>query len=138
MKVLSMLDEARIIQLQEIETHAQQLQSIIKVKHVEANKGYDSLLNLWIEGHGSLHPTWRHLFWILREIKLNNMADQIESHFQLLTIDHDQVDFGNEPSEGNNIDEEGNINIQVLPFHYCMEFYLLLYTTLHTSRSGDH
>ena len=107
MKVLSMLNEAGVINLQEIEAHTQQLQSIIKIKHSEANKGYDSLLHLWIKGHGSLHPTWRHLFWILREIKLNHMADQIESHFQLLASDHEQVNFRSEPSERNNMDEEG-------------------------------
>lgn len=105
MKVLSMLNEAGIINLQEIEAHTQQLQSIIKVKHFEANKGYDSLLRLWIKGHGGLHPTWRHLFWVLREIKLNHMADQIESHFHLLAIDHEQV--RSEPSERSNTDEEG-------------------------------
>ena len=100
-----MLNEAGVINLQEIEAHTQQLQSIIKVKHFEANKGYDSLLHLWIKGHGGLHPTWRHLFWVLREIKLNHMADQLESHFHLLAIDHEQE--RSEPLERNNTDEEG-------------------------------
>jgi hypothetical protein len=108
MKILSMLNEAGVIQLQEIEPHTQRLQSIIKVKHVhiKANKGYNSLLHLWNEGHGSLHPTWRHLFWVLREIKLNHMADQLESHFHL-AIDPEQVK--SEPSERSNTEEEGKI-----------------------------
>ena len=113
MKVLSMLNEAGIIRLQEIDSHIQELQSIIKVKHIEANKGYDSLLRLWIEGHGSLHPTWRHLFWVLREIKLNHIADQIESHFQLLAVDNEQANFRGEPLERSNIDEEGKHLIHI-------------------------
>lgn len=137
MKVLSMLDKAHIIQLQEIETHVQQLQSIIKVKHIDANKGYNSLLNLWIKGHSSLHPTWRHLFWVLREIKLNHMADQIESYFQLLAIDHEHVNFGNESSERNNT-EEGK-QLILCPSHYCMWSFpkALSYTTMYFKIQGS-
>ena len=108
MQVLSMLNEAGIINLQEIEAHIQQLQSIIQIRHSDASKGYDTLLRLWIERHGSLHPTWRHLFWVLREIKLNHMADQIESYFHLQAVDHEQASLKSEPSERSNADDEGN------------------------------
>ena len=108
MKAISMLDEAGIIDLKEIETHSQQLQSIIKVKNVEAKKKYDSPLNLWIEGHAGLHPTWRHLFWVLRDVKLNHMADRIESYFQSMGVAHEQENFmSDEPLERRNKEEEG-------------------------------
>ena len=114
MEILSMLNEAGVIRLQEIEAHTQHLQSIIKVKHIEANKGYNSLLRLWSEGHGSLHPTWRHLFWVLRELKLNHMADQLESHFHLLATDPEQENLKSEPSERSNTDEEGKLHIATI------------------------
>lgn len=123
MKMLSMLNEAGVIQLQEIEAHTQHLQSIIKVKHIEANKGYNSLLRLWSEGHGSLHPTWRHLFWVLRELKLNHMADQLESYFYLLTTDPEQENLKSESLERSNTDEEGN--------------YIKLHIATITSKSGQ-
>ena len=120
MKDLSLLNEAGIINLQELEAHMQQLQSIIQIKHIDASKGYDTLLRLWTEKHGSLHPTWRHLFWILREIKLNHMADQIESHFHLHAIDHEQATLNSEPSERlSNSDEDGK-HLLLLNFLSCM------------------
>ena len=122
MKAISMLNEAGIIDLKEIEAHSQQLQSIIKVKNVDAIKRYDSLLNLWIEGHANLHPTWRHLFWVLRDMKLNHMADRIESHFHLMAFDQEQANF--KPLERSNTEEEGKLipsaHVAISPYHVLL------------------
>ena len=42
---------------------------------------------MWLQGRASLHPTWRHFFWVLREIKLNHLAEQIEVYLSGVAVE---------------------------------------------------
>ena len=79
MEALSRLEEFGITYLRELEAYKQSLQSVIEIEVVELPTELNSLLNMWLQGRASLHPTWRHFLWVLREIKLNHLADQIEA-----------------------------------------------------------
>ena len=82
MEALSRLEKIGITNLRELEAYKQPLQSIIGIEIVELSTEISSfsfsLLNMWLQGHASLYPTWRHFFRILKEIKLNHLAEQIE------------------------------------------------------------
>ena len=78
MEALSRLEEIGITNLREIEAYKQQLQSVIGIVELPKEFNLFLLLNMWLQGHASLRPTWTHFFWVLREIKLNHLAKQIE------------------------------------------------------------
>ena len=70
-----------------------------------------SLLKMWIQGRASLRPTWRHFFWALREIKLNHLADQMETFLSGVAVDltatsNLDVSPGSEETEGREEDNK--------------------------------
>ena len=80
MKAISRLKQIGITSLGELEAYKRPLQSVVGMDQVELPiDNSSSLLEMWVQGHASLRPTWRHFFWALREIKLNHLADQIEA-----------------------------------------------------------
>ena len=89
MKVLSQLEEIGVTIFNELEDYKQPLQSVIGIDTVgvHSNLSSFSILNAWLQRHTSLHPTWRHFFWALREIQLNHLADQIQSYLSGVSID---------------------------------------------------
>ena len=81
MKALDRLEYIGIINLNNLESDTKQLNDVVGIKATDLTYiNLSSLLEMWIEGHASLDPTWRHLFWALREAKLSHFANQIESY----------------------------------------------------------
>ena len=114
MEALSRLEHIGITPLRELEAYKTPLQSVTGMDKVDLPTHVDgsfSLLEMWAQGHSSLHPTWRHLFWALREIKLNHLVDQIEALLSGVAIDQAgtsdlDVSPGSEESEGTEGREE--------------------------------
>ena len=108
MEALSQLELFGVTPLRELEAYKTPLQSVTGMDKVDIPTHVDdsfSLLEIWLRGHASLRPTWRHFFWALREIKLNHLVDQIEAFLsgaavdQAATSDLD-VSPGSEGTEG--------------------------------------
>ena len=87
MKALSRLEKIGITNLRELNAHKQPLQSVIGIEIDELPMEFNSLLNMWLQGRASLHPTWRHFLWVLREIKLNHLAEQIEVYLNGVAVE---------------------------------------------------
>ena len=99
MEALTRLEEIGITNLRELDAHKQPLQSVIGIEFpMEFN--LSSLLNMWLQGRASLYPTWRHFLWVLREIKLNHLAKQIEGCLSRVSVE--QAETSNlDPTTGN-------------------------------------
>ena len=63
-----------------LEDYKQPLQSVIGIDTVRVHREPFSILTMWLQGRANLRPTWRHFIWVLREIQLSHLADQIESY----------------------------------------------------------
>ena len=90
MEALSRLEHIGITPLRELEAYKTSLQSVTGMDKVDLPTHVDdsfSLLEMWVQGRASLHPTWRHFFWALREIKLNYLANQIEAFLSGVAVD---------------------------------------------------
>ena len=87
-EALSRLEQIGITSLREIEAYKRPLQSVIGVYEVDLSIDNSfSFLKMWVQGCANLRPTWRHLFWALREIKLNRLADQIEAFLSRVAVE---------------------------------------------------
>ena len=86
MEAVSRLEQIGITSLRELDTYIRPLQSVVGVDLPIDNSS--SLFEMWVQGRASLHPTWRHFFWALREIKLNRLADQIEAFLNGVAVKH--------------------------------------------------
>ena len=108
MEALSRLEHIGITPLRELEAYKTPLQSVTGMDKVNLPTHVDdsfSLLEMWVQGHAGLHPTWRYFFWALREIKLNHLADQIEASLSGVVVDQARtsdldVSPGSERTEG--------------------------------------
>ena len=81
MKALHELERFGVINLNNVETYAEHLNDAIGIEVTDLTyNSLSTLLEMWIQGRASLDPTWRHLFWALRETKLSQFANQIESY----------------------------------------------------------
>ena len=109
MKALFRLDLIGIISLSELEACEGQLLPIIGINKVAFPLERSvSLIEMWVQGHANLRPTWRHFFWALREIKLNHLADQMEAYFSIKqetssTLD---VNLGSEETERSDLKQQ--------------------------------
>ena len=116
MEVLSQLEQFGITSLKELETYARPLQSVFGMDKVDfpIDNSF-SLLEMWVQGHASIRPTWRHFFWALREIKLNHLADQIEAFLSGVAVEQVATSNwipGSEETEGreeDNQQEQGEV-----------------------------
>ena len=80
MEAIYYLEQIGTESLAELEAYKRPLQSIVGMEKVDLPTDNSfSFLEMWVQGYASLHPTWRHFFWALREIKLNYLADQIKA-----------------------------------------------------------
>ena len=111
-KALSLLEQIGIASLRELDAHRSPLQSVVGMDKVDLPiDNSSSLLEMWVQGHASLRPTWRHFFWALREIKLNHLADQIEAFFSGVAVEKAatsnlDVSPGSEETEGREEDSK--------------------------------
>ena len=118
MEAISRLKQFGTKSLAELGAHKRPLQSVVGMDKVDIPIDNSfSLLEMWVQGRASLHPTWRHFLWALREIKLNHLADQIEAFLcgvaveQAATSNLD-VNPGSEETEGREEDnkhEQGEV-----------------------------
>ena len=101
MEALSRLEEINITNLGELETYKQPLQSVIGIKVVKFSMEFSSfsLLNMWLQGRASLRPKWRYFFWVLREIKLSHLAEQIEVYLSGVAVEQ-AATSDSDPSPG--------------------------------------
>ena len=112
MEALSQLEQIGITSLRELETYKRPLQSVVGMDKVDLSiDNSSSLLEMWVQGHASLHPTWRHFFWALREIKLNHLADQIEAFLSGVAVEQAttsnlDISPGSEETEGREDDKQ--------------------------------
>ena len=112
MKAISWLKEMDDTPLRELDTHKRPLQSVVGMDKVDLPIDSSfSLLEMWVQGRASLRPTWRHFFWALREIKLNHLADQIESFLSGVAVEQAatsnlDVSPGSEETEGREEDNK--------------------------------
>ena len=108
MEILSQFERIGIRPLQELEAYKSQLQSVVGMDKVDLSiDDSSSLLEMWVQGHASLRPTWRHFFWALREIKLNHLADLIEAS---LSIEQAAMSEETEGREEDNKQDQGENN----------------------------
>ena len=69
--------------MKDLEQYVSSLQSVVGIDLDGSNEfSVSSLLNKWLQGHASLHPTWRHLFWALREIRFSYLSDRMETYLK--------------------------------------------------------
>ena len=88
MKAISRLEQFGIASFREIDAYKSPLQSVVGMDEVDLPIDNSfSLLEMWVQGHASLRPTWRYFFWALREIKLNHLADQIEAFLSGVAVE---------------------------------------------------
>ena len=108
--------------LKDLESCTQQLKDVVGIDSTDSTSGIglSSLLKQWIQGCASLHPTWRHFFWALREIKLNNLANQIESYLSGMAAEQEtSSNFDLSPdSEGEEEKNEGE-NHYSMKYKFC-------------------
>ena len=118
MEAISHLKQFGTEPLAELEAHKRPLQSVVGMDKVDLPIDNSfSLLELWVQGRASLHPTWRHFFWALREIKLNHLADQIEAILSGVAVEQAaisnlDINPGSEETEGRDEDntrEQGEV-----------------------------
>ena len=109
MEALSRLEHIGImLSLKELVDYKRPLQSVIGMDKIDLLTHVDNLcsvLEMWVQGHANIHPTWRHFFWALREIKLNHLADEIEAFLSGVAVDQAatsdlDVSPGSEETEG--------------------------------------
>ena len=92
------------INLKNLENYTKQLKDTVGCEaSYLTNFSLSSLLEIWIQGHASLDPTWRHFFWALRETKLGHVANQIESYLNGVVAEQ-ETSFNLDP----NADREGS------------------------------
>ena len=118
MEVIYHLKQIGTISFAELEDYKRPLRSVVGLDNVDLPIDNSfSLLEMWVQGHASLHPTWRHFFWALREIKLNHLADQIEAFLSGVAVEQAvtsnlDVSPGSEETEGREEDnkyEQGEV-----------------------------
>jgi hypothetical protein len=115
LETLFQLDQIGITLLSELEAYKSPLQSVVGMDKVDLPiDDSSSLLEMWVQGRASLRPTWRHFFWALREIRLNHLADQIETFLAVEQTAPSNLDVspGSEETEGREEDskqEQGEI-----------------------------
>ena len=79
-KSIDRLERVGGINLKDIGKRKKLFAETVGIEAAEPMRSYSplQLFEMWIKGRAELHPTWRHLFWALREMKLDHVADQIE------------------------------------------------------------
>lgn len=92
-EALSWMEEVGIINLKKLEAYTQPLWDKIGLEIGEESNDitFISVLKNWLQGQASLLPTWRHFFWIMREIKLDHLAEQTETYLSGRTVEPEDV-----------------------------------------------
>ena len=107
LKALSLLEQIGNTSLRELRAYKKPLQSVTGVD-ISIDSSIEILIK-WVQGCGSLHPTWRNFFWVLKEIKLNHIADQIEALFSGMAVDQaatSDLDVSSESEETEGREED--------------------------------
>ena len=123
MEALSRLEGMGVTIFSELEDFKQPLQSVIGIDTVHVHRELIpfSILKTWLQGRANLRPTWRRFIWVLREIQLSHLADQIESYLTGASVEQElPSNLGPTPGseelegreeEGNYYKEEGEPNL---------------------------
>ena len=116
MEGLHQLEEFGLLNLEDLEKHKHELEDAIGLNVADQTRFSSlSLFEMWAQGHASLHPTWRNLFSTLRQIKLNELADDIEHYLFEMVRDEELSSNSEDPTlengksrrpEDNNKEEE--------------------------------
>ena len=82
MKSVHELEDRGVISWKDFDKQKMQLADTveIEVSDLTESDSFIEVLEKWTEGRAKLRPTWRHLLWAVREIKLDHIADQIEHY----------------------------------------------------------
>ena len=80
---LHRLENFNITLSKELENSKELFQSVIGIEIDSLPTEIDSftILRMWVKERARIRPTWRHLLWALRKIKLGHLADQCEVLF---------------------------------------------------------
>ena len=81
---LHSLEDAGIALMTILNNYTQQLQSMLGMYSIDLN----TLLNLWVTGKEKISPTWRNLLQIVRQLNLNDLANQVETYLRRTTSEH--------------------------------------------------
>ena len=113
MGALSRLEQIGISFKEQLDAYKEQLQSVIGIDEVDSHIDNSfSLLEMWVQGHASLQPTWTCFFWALKEITLKDLADKIANFLsgvaveQIAPFDLDTNCPESEKAEGREEDEQ--------------------------------
>ena len=58
------------------------------------NYSLKTLLDMWVEGHGSLPPTWKNLLSLIHQLHLDDLAQQIESYLSGTKVEEHSEEVG--------------------------------------------
>ena len=88
MEAISKLELLDITFLEDFKQYEGSLQSALGID-LDDSSGFSisSLLKEWLQRRASVIPTWRHLFWALREARLNYLADKMETYLKGKTVE---------------------------------------------------
>ena len=88
MEAISKLEHLDITFSGDFKQYERSLQSVLGID-LDDSSGFSiySLLKEWLQQRASLIPTWRHLFWALREVRLNYLADKMETYLEGKTVE---------------------------------------------------
>ena len=125
MEALHELEGFGVINLKNLESYTKQLNDAVGIEATDLT--LYSLLEMWIEGRASLDPTWRHLFWALRETKLNHLANQIESYLSGVVAEQETSNLDPNPDReaserGGEGESRREIMLSFLHVHFSLIF----------------
>ena len=96
------LGEAGIPLMSSLNNYHQQIQSMIGVPQYYPIIDLKATFVRWTRDRGSIPPTWRNLLQIVRQLNLDDLANQVETYLRRTTSEH-QPEIG----EGKTVTTEG-------------------------------
>ena len=85
-RALSLQEEAGIPVMSTLNMYTQLLQSKLGIP-LYPSYGLHTLLDTWLGGGGEVHPTWKNLLSLIRQLHLDDLAQQIETYLGVVTAE---------------------------------------------------